>query len=83
MIAASADRLSDLGGDPFGDDHRREDADEDQRHLRPGQRVERRLQLQADAARADQPEDGGFADVDVPAKDADGQKVGTTWGAIA
>ena len=39
--------MADPGRDPLADDDRHEDRDQDQRDLRPGQNVERALELQA------------------------------------
>lgn len=49
----SDDGVADAGRDPLAEEHRGEDDDEDRRHLVPGEHVDRGLQLEADAARAD------------------------------
>src|SRR6056297_515553 len=60
----SDDGVAHPGGDPFAEHDGGEDQKQDHRDLTPGEDIERRLQLEPDAARADQPENGAFADVD-------------------
>ena len=54
---ASNDRVPDLGRHPFAHQHRADRiTSSNQAHLRPGQRRERRFEIEPDAAGADQPD---------------------------
>ena len=65
---------AEVGDDDFGDDDDGEDGQQDDGDAIPFKEFNRRLHDHADAAGADQAEDGGFAHVDVPAQQHDGPK---------
>ena len=74
------DGVTDFCRDPFAQDHRGDDHDQDHRDLGPGKVEDGGVQLQTDPAGADQAEHRRFADVDVPSKDGDASKCGKDLG---
>ena len=60
--------------DPLAHGDGGEDDEQNRRDLIPGERVKRSLQLEPQPAGADQTENRGLPDIDVPAKDGDARK---------
>jgi hypothetical protein len=67
----SDDFLAQPGRNHFAENDERKDRQKHGRRLLPVENVDRALQDQAYAARADKAKDGRFPDIDVPAQDAD------------
>src|SRR5262249_28819063 len=65
-LTISDDRVAHLGRNPFTDDDGCDDDEQNERHLGPGERRDRGVERETDAAAANQPQHRGLAEVGVP-----------------
>ena len=81
-LTISDDRVAHLGRNPFTDDDGCDDDEQNERHLGPGERRDRGVERETDAAGANQPQHRRLADVDVPTEYRNAGKRRQNFGTI-